>query len=172
MMDKRYWLATCEHGDAGFSTYAMTKEDFERQCAHLGHAKEKGCAIDIKEISQDSFAAHVQTLPKWVKQVVKLRREATRKIFPTLEGVRSSDIPCATIDGWRIRLSVDDMDGKFVFHLSARMAHGNDASEKDMVRLGFMMQVMGAVPLPEIVAKNEAYHFRWDALDVEARDLN
>ena len=172
--DKRYWVAKCQHGEVGFSTFSTTKEDFERQCsAHPHYAKEgEGCAAEVKEISQDDFAARVRSMPAWIKETIKLRRSATKKVFPSLEGVKFSDIPCATILGWRLRLSVDCGDGPFKFHLSARLTRGGDANEAELAKLGDIIQVMGQTPLPELMTKNEAYHFQWPAHDVDAEALN
>ncbi len=179
MLDKRYWVATCKHGELGFSTYATTREDFERQCGHVAHIKDgsvfpDGCTFEIKEISQDDFAARVGKMPAWVKQVIKLRREATKKACRSLSEIKPSDVPRATILGWDLRLSVDGMDGPFKFHFSARPVRGtvDEVSESATVKLGEIIQVMGGVPLPEVMTVGEAFHFEWSADDVEDKGAN
>jgi hypothetical protein len=174
MLDKRYWVAKCRHGEIGFSTFSTTREDFERQCgAHPHYAKEgEGCAAEIKEISQDDFAARVRTMPAWIKETIKLRRSATKKVFATLKDMKPSEIPAATILGWRLRLSVDRIEGPPRFHLSAKTTRGGDANEAEMTKLGDIIQVLGQSSFPELFAKNEAYHFQWPARDVDAEALN
>lgn len=168
MPGKRYWAAICKHGDLGFSTYASTREEFERLCSYSRHDGEDGSAVEVREISIDEFAAMVKMMPAWVKDAIKLRREAVRKVVRgTAKGMRPSEIPSATILGWRVRLTVDDLDGPAKFHLSARLLRG-EAKEEDTVRLGQIFQILGALPLPELMAAEGALHFEWPAPDFEA----
>jgi hypothetical protein len=168
MLDKRYWVAKCRHGEIGFSTFATTKEDFEEQCKNHPHTKEgEGCAIESKEISQDEFAARVRAMPAWIKETIKLRRSATKKVFPTLKDIKPSEISAATILGWRLRLSVDLTEKRPKFHLSGKPLRGRDATEAEMVKLGQIIQVLGNVSMPELMLKSEAYHFEWNAPDVD-----
>lgn len=170
MLDKRYWVAKCRHGEVGFSTYRTTREDFERQCGTHPHCAKTGdgCAAEVKEISQDDFAARIRSMPAWIKETIKFRKEAARKPILSQKDVDPSKLSSATILGWRLKLSVDCIDGPFRFHMSAKI-RGKDPSEGEMTKLGEIMQVMGCHPLPELMLMNEALHFQWDAPDVEAR---
>src|SRR6267142_6877724 len=168
MLDKRYWLASCKHGEVGFSTFATTRQDFEEQCKNHPHVKEgEGCAIEAKEMFRDAFAARVRAMPPWIKQTIKFRREATRRVFRNLHEAKPSNIPSATILGWRLRLSVDCMEGPPRFHLSARPARGGDATVDEMVKLGQVIQVLGQTKMLDLMAKDLAFHFEWEAADVE-----
>lgn len=178
-MDKRYWLCRDESGDVGFSMYPTTREEFERQCAHIeGQPVITGRVVgnvQVSEISFDDFTSRLANLTAscpWVAAILELRKEAKRKIFRTLKGVKYTDIPYGEAAGWRIRLSVDGGDGPLMFHLSARRVGGEDASLDDMTLLAQMIYAMGGVPLPQLLAKNEAYHFRWPAVDVGPESLN
>jgi hypothetical protein len=171
-MDKRYWIARCQHGEDGaISTYPSTREEFEQKCCFCSHLKDD--TVSISEMTTEEFARKLEEMPPWMKPLLELRKEATRKIFASLRDVKYDDIPCATLEKWRLRLSVDHGDGPFMFHLSARhVDKGTNVTEKELEILSEFLLSLGAVPLPSSIFSLEAFHFRWPALDVGDEDLN
>lgn len=172
-MDKRYWVARCDDGEIlALSTYQSTREEFEQKCS--AHPYKKSESFSIAEMPEEEFLRALDDMPPWMRPLLNLRKEATRKIFKSLKDVKYDQIACATIGDWRLRLSVDHVDGPFMFHLSARhVTKGCEVTEHELATVGELLISLGAMPLPPLLSMtSEAFHFRWPAMDVSSEDLN
>ena len=171
MMNDRKWWAIVQRGTGKRLATGLRPTRRETIEAEAANVFQKNVEYDAVEISAEEAAAHIASSPEWVKQIVALREKAVARPVTSFGDLKPSEVPAISINGWRLRLSLDVTDAVPMFHMSAQFIRGlGQPKMKDVHRLGSFLDALGAIPRPNPIDGPNSNHFRWPAdVDIEPK---